>query len=78
MSSLCKRENTLFGTAALPTWQRITILAGPLLKANCPTLDPPPLYCPLPHCPLSCQRNIYLHTDDINTPDSSSVRHSYE
>ncbi len=49
---------------------KIPILAGPLLEANCPILRPPLL---LPHPPLPSfrQHNTYLHTDDINTSDSS-------
>ncbi len=30
-----------------------------------------------PCCPLSRQHSIYLHTDDINMPNSSSVWHTY-
>jgi hypothetical protein len=36
-----KRENPLLGMVALRTWQLISILAGPLLKANCPIWDFP-------------------------------------
>ncbi len=64
---------------ALCTWRRIPILAGPLLKAKCPIWDspPPPSPIALPtKLPSSCQHDVYLHTDDINTPNSSSVGHS--
>ncbi len=62
MSVLCPRK-------------RIPILAGPLVKANCPTsrtpsVSPPSLLQP------SHQHSIYLHTDDINSLDSSSVGHN--
>jgi hypothetical protein len=37
-----KEKNISLGMVALCIWQRIPILAGPLFKANCPILSPPP------------------------------------
>ncbi len=57
-------------------WRWIPILAIPLLKANCPILrTPSPSVSPSLRMPSSRQHNIYLYTDDINTPNSSCVRH---
>jgi hypothetical protein len=53
------------------------IHAGPLLKANCPLWDPPSICCPPLYIALFPPTWCYLHTDDINTPNSSSVWHNY-
>ncbi len=42
-------------------------LSGPLLKVNCLCVPWPPLN----PAPTSCQKNLYLHTDDINMPTAS-------
>jgi hypothetical protein len=44
---------------------------GPLLKANCHVLGPPP-----PHRPPSHQCSIARLKDDINMPDSSHSGHT--
>ncbi len=71
-------KETLTWNATLCTWLQTPIHAVPLLKANCPIWDPPPLVAlPFP-LPSSRQHNVYLHTDDINMPNSSSVGHMKE
>jgi hypothetical protein len=64
---LKKGNDPLLGMVALCIWQQIPILAGPLLKANCPIFRHP-----LPHCPSSRQHSISIHTDDFNMAESSS------
>jgi hypothetical protein len=65
---------TLLGTSASCEWQRIPILAGPVLKANCPIWDPTPVAFPSPL--PSSRQHVYLHTNDINVPTSFSVGHN--
>ncbi len=55
----------LLGMLAPCPW--LPILAGPLLKANCPIAAPSPSV-PYAH---STQHNFYLHSDNINMPASS-------
>jgi hypothetical protein len=55
-------EIPLLGKAVPCSWLRIPILSGPLLAvSSSPT-------------PASHQKDIYLHTDNINMP-TTSVRH---
>ncbi len=43
---LFRLENSLLGIAALCTWLRIAILAGPVLRVNCLIPEPPALHPP--------------------------------
>jgi hypothetical protein len=48
-------------------------------QSQLPHLRPPPLLLPSPlPMPSSHQHDVYFRTDDINTPGSSSVRHTPE
>jgi hypothetical protein len=60
-----RKEIPLLGKAVPGSQWRIPILPGPLLGVNCLCA----LCCSLtPLHPTSHQKDIYLHTDDINMP----------
>ncbi len=73
MRNAWRRKNPLIGKAFPCSWRRIPILPGPLLEVSC--LYAP--FRPLTPAPASCQKEIYLHTDDINML-AASVRHNYK
>jgi hypothetical protein len=73
---LWKRKVLLLGMAAPCTWQRISFLAGPLLKANHPIWGPPSIAL-LPIALFPGNTEFFLHSDYINKPDPSSVGHSF-
>ncbi len=68
-------KNPFLGMSALCPWWQIPILVSPLLKANCPILNPLPFVPPSP-CPLPA--NItFIYTHNINIPASSCFGHSH-
>jgi hypothetical protein len=77
--------NMLFGKTPL-TWNvgSLYVAANPhpccsLAQSQLPHLRPSPPLVTLPFpLPSSRQHNVYLHADDINMPDSSSVGHRKE
>jgi hypothetical protein len=47
-----------------------------LAQSQLPHLRPPTSLLPSLPLPSSCQHKVYLHTNDISKPDSSSVGHT--